>query len=120
LSVKIARVVSRGALWTGLAAVAVMPLVPAIYRWFYPPRAPLSSPQGFWQTLGAVLDSLSSMSDGVSMFLWTGGLAALAMIASLVAFFAAWRAKESVLRKVLCGLPMLLGVVMWLTLIITH
>jgi hypothetical protein len=120
LSVKIARVVSRGALWTGLAAVAVMPLVPAIYRWFYPPRAPLSSPQGFWQTLGAVLDSLSSMSDGVSMFLWTGGLAALAMIASLVAFFAAWRAKESVLRKVLCGLPILLGVVMWLTLIITH
>ena len=116
----IARVVSRGALWTGLAAVAVMPLVPAIYRWFYPPRQPLSDPQGLWHLLGAVLDSLTVMSDGVSMFLWTGGLAALAVIASLVAFFAAWRAKESVLGKVLCGLPMLLGVVMWLTLAFTN
>ena len=114
----IARIVGRTSFWIGMVAVVAMPFVPLAYRWFYPPRKPLSESQGFWQMLGVALDSLNSFSDGVAIFLWIGGLAALASIASVAAFFAAWRAQEPTSRRVLCGLPILLAVVMWVFLIL--
>ena len=95
----ISRIVFRVSFWIGMIAAAVIPWVPGIYRWVYPPRNPASEPKGFWQTVAAILDSLNSMSDSVAIFMLIVGLTLLAMIASLVAIIAAWRAQESRTRK---------------------
>lgn len=109
----IARIVSRVAFWTAMAAAAAIPFVPGIYRWFYPPRTAASEPKGFWETVGAVLNSLNSIGDGIAIFVWCLGLTALVAITFIVAIIAAWRAQESRTRKLLCGLPVVLAVAMW-------
>ena len=89
-----ARIVSRIAFGIGMVAITVAPFVPLIYRWFYPPRSARQDPQGFWQTLGTVLDSLNSFTDGIAIpGRGDGGGAGIAgtMRRSAVIAPAAWR-----------------------------
>mgnify|MGYP006919620926 CR=1 FL=1 len=113
------RIVFRASFWIGMVVAAVIPWVPGIYRWFYPPRNPASGPKGFWQTIAEILDSLNTINDSVSIFLWIVGLTTLVVITSLIAIIAAWRAQESRMWKFCCGLPIILAAAMWLLLIYT-
>lgn len=108
-----ARIVSRVAFAIGMMAIFAAPFVPMIYRWYYPPRTPQPDPQGFWQTLGVVLDSLNSFTDGIAIFVWICGLLVLAIAASTVAFCTAWYAKEPLAWRLWCWLPVFTGVAMW-------
>jgi hypothetical protein len=51
------------------------------------------------------LSLLNSMGDGIMVMVWMAGLAAVAVLASLIAFTAAWFAHESRQTKLLCLLP---------------
>ncbi len=113
----VASIVSSVTFWSGMAAAVAIPLVSPVYRWFYPLRKGPGEPQGFWQNLGAVLDSLNSFTDGVAIFVWMAGLTVIAILASVVAFIAAVHAAESVSRKCLCGLPVVTAAAVWLLLI---
>ena len=107
----IARIISRISLWIGVIAALAIPVVPPVYRWFYPPRKPVVESKTLWDSLGALLDVFSSIGDGLAIFLWVVGLTTTALVASLVAIIAAWRAQESRRRKLLCGLPVVLVVI---------
>lgn len=104
-----ARRVSTVSFWIGMAAASAIPFVPAVYRWFYPPRQPSAAADGLSGVLVAVIESVAIAGDGIAIEIWTVGLLALAVIASLVAFVAAWRAGASRRRKMWCGLPALLA-----------
>lgn len=115
----VARVVSRVSLWIGIVAALAIPPVPPVYRWFYLPRKPAATSNSVRDVLGAMLNTLNSIGDGIAVFLWVAGLAVTAAVASLAAFVAAWRAHESSGRKILCGLPVLLVAVMWVLMLMT-
>ncbi len=111
-----ARIISRISFAIGMLAITAVPFVPMIYRWYYPPRTPRPDPQGFWQTLGALLDSMNSFADGIAIFVWIAGLALLAIAASTVAFCAAWSSKEPLAWRLCCWLPVFTGAGMWVVL----
>ena len=113
-----ARIVSRIAFGIGMVAITVAPFAPLIYRWFYPPRPARQDPQGFWQTLGTVLDSLNSFTDGIAIFFWIATLAATALLASIIAFGTACYGKEPLAWRLWCGLPVFLGAVMGVGLVL--
>ena len=109
----VARIVGRVALWLGIIAALAMPLAPFVYRWLYPPRTPAVPANSLWDFIGALPGGLASIGDGIAIMVWTLGLAAATLVASLVALIMAWCARESRVQKLLCGLPVLLTVVVW-------
>ena len=62
----------------------------------------------------------SMLSAIIAIMVWTLGLAATTLVASLVALIMAWCARESRAQKLLCGLPVLLAVVVWGALILVN
>jgi hypothetical protein len=97
--------------WIGVASSGVMPMVPVVCRWLYPPVAPKVEP-GTAALLSFALGILGSMGDGIKVMIWMAGLAAVALLASVVAFAAAWFARESRRTKLLCLLPVAMVAVM--------
>ncbi len=105
----IARSVCKSSFWIGMAAVAAIPLVPFVYRWLHPPAQPKIEP-GVMGLLSFAVDLLGTLGDGMLMMVWMAGLSAVAVLASVIAFIAAWMARASRRAKWLCGLPALLVV----------
>ena len=91
-------------LWVGLVCALAMPLVPFVYQWLYPPVAQKLKP-GVGGLLSFALGVLNSMSDGIMVMLWLAGLAAVAVLASVTGFSAAWIGHESLGAKWLSLLP---------------
>ena len=108
-----AHIVNKVAFWIGMVVALALPLVPLIYRGFHPPRQPLARSGSPWDLLGGILDGVASVGESIAIMIWAMGLAAVAVIASLAALIAAWRAGESQKRKWLCGLPAVLAATIW-------
>ncbi len=96
----------------GLVSAAAMPLVPYIYRWLYPPVVPKVKP-GVAGLLSFTLDTLISMGDGIMVMVWLAGLGAVALLASVTGFSAAWIGHESLGAKWLSLLPVAMAVGMY-------
>lgn len=52
------------------------------------------------------------MGDGIMVMVWMSGLAAVALLASVIAFAAAWFTHESHRTKLLCLLPVAMVIFM--------
>ena len=102
-----ARTLRRIAFWTGIVAAALMPLVPFIYTWLYPPK-PVREEPGVAGLVVMAFDLLGTLGHGINMLLWMAALAAVAVLATLIAFGLAWYAREPRRTKLLCWLPVLL------------
>ena len=100
--------VRKTALWTGVAAAVAVPLVPLVHALLHP-RKPVEIEESVFGLAVFAFDLLGSLSTGIMLFMWVVGLATVAVVASLVAFIAAWRARESRRIKLLCWVPMLLA-----------
>jgi hypothetical protein len=98
--------------WIGVASAGTMPLVPLVCQWLYPPVAPKVEPgtEGF---LSFALSILGSMGDGIMVMVWVSGLAAVALLASVIAFAAARSTREPRRTKLLCLLPVVMLAVMY-------
>ena len=88
----------------GLACALSMLLVPLVYRWLYPPVVPKIKP-GVTGLLSFTVDTLTSMGDGIMVMVWLAGLGAVALLASVTGFSAAWIGHESLGAKWLSLLP---------------
>lgn len=99
-------------LWIGLACALAMPLVPFIYQWLHPPVAPKLKP-GVSGLLSFTLGILNSMGDGIVVMVWLAGLAAVALLASMTGFCAAWIGHESLGAKWLSLLPVAIAAGMY-------
>lgn len=98
--------------WIGIASAGTMPLVPLVCQWLYPPVAQEVEP-GTAGFLSFTLSILGSMGDGIMVMVWMSGLAAVALLASVIAFAAAWSTRERRRTKLLCLLPVALVVIMY-------
>lgn len=98
------RVLRAGAFWVGVASAGVLPLVGVVWSWFYPPVTPKLEPRAAGLMTFA-LSLLNSMGDGIMVMVRMAGLAVVAVLASVMAFTAAWFAHESRQTKLLCLLP---------------
>jgi hypothetical protein len=97
-------VVRKGALWTGIVAAVSMMLVPFVDTWLHPPKK-IEMEQSVLGLAVFAFDVLGSLSHGIILFVWIVSFAAIAVIASFVAFIAAWRARESRRIKLTCWVP---------------
>lgn len=95
-----------------MVAVAAIPLVPFVYRWLYPPTA-VRVEKNILGVASFALDLLGAMGDGILIMVWMAGFAAVAVLASLTAFIAAWLTREPRRTKLLCGLPALLVAIIY-------
>src|SRR5689334_18609829 len=102
-----ARTVRRISFWIGMAAAATIPAVPYVYRVLYPSQE-MKMEETAWGLAASAWNAFNAMGDGIVMMVWMCGFAAAAALASLMAFVAAWIARESRRTKWLCGLPVLL------------
>lgn len=98
--------------WIGVASAGAMPLVPVVSQWLSPPVTPKVE-SGTTGLLSFALSILGSMSDGIMVMVWMSGFAAVALLASAIAFAAAWFTRESRRTKLLCLLPVALVVIMY-------
>lgn len=96
--------------WFSVATGGMIPLVPVVFKCLYPPKA-VKVEQSVEGLASFVLNILGGMGDGILVMLWMSGFAAAAVVASLVAFTAAWVARESRCTRILCLLPALLVVI---------
>jgi hypothetical protein len=103
----IAKTVRKISFWIGVASAAAIPLVPVVYRWMHPSKE-IKVEEGVIGLMSWGLDMLGAMGEGITVMLWMSGFAAATALASLVAFIAAWLARDSRRTKWLCGLPVLL------------
>lgn len=104
----LARIVRKISFWIGIAAVGAMPLVPVVCNWLYPPRA-VKLEQDVVGLASFAVDVLGVMGDGILVMVWMSALAATAVLASLIAFIAAWTTREPRQTKILCWVPALLA-----------
>jgi len=103
-----AQALRKFSFWTGIVAAAIIPLVPFVYRWVYPPK--VVNPETSLVGIAVfALDLLDALGDGISIMLWMAGLAAVAVAASLIAFIAAWHGREARRAKFMCWLPALMA-----------
>lgn len=94
----------RISFWIGVASAVAMLLTPIVWQWLAPPAAPPME-EGKVGFLSFALLILGSLSDGIVLMVWVAGLAAIALLASIVALFLAWRTSEPPRTKLLCLLP---------------
>ena len=103
----LAHTVRKVSFWIGVATAGAIPLVPVAFGLLYPPKQTQIEKSAEGLSFFA-LDVLGGMADGILAMVWIAGLAAAAVLASLVALSAAWVGGESRRTKLVCLLPLLL------------
>jgi hypothetical protein len=105
-----AHILRKISFWSGVAAIGALPLVPVVYQWLYPPKT-VKVEQSLAGFAWLAVDILGTMGDGILVMVWISGFAVAAVVASLIAFIAAWVTRESRRTKLLCWLPALVAVI---------
>lgn len=100
----------RVSLWVGLTAAGMTPFVPWVDRYLHPPH-PIQVEPSVKGLAWLAMTTLDAVGDGIRVMVWTCGLAATAVLASLTAFAAAWVSHSPRRVKLICLLPALLAVV---------
>jgi len=97
-------------LWISIATAGMIPLVPVVIKYLYPPRV-VKVEQSVEGLASFALNLLGGIGDGILVMVWMSGFAAAAVVASLVAFAASWVARDSRRMKLFCLLPALIVVI---------
>jgi len=104
--------------WIGMASAVAMLLVPIVHSWIFPSATPELGP-GNSGLLSFLFGMAGSIGDGIMVMVWMSGLAGVAALASLIAFSAAWFARESGRTKLLSLLPVAMVAVLYGLLLVT-
>lgn len=103
--------VRRVAFWLGLATAAAVPLVPPIYRWCNP-RQILNGSAGEGRT-DWFAGMATALGEAIAISIWTAAIAAVAAIASLIAWAAARRGRHAARVQWRCFVPAALALAAW-------